>query len=92
MAADPKVSANSTKKDEMMAVGAAANILFWSSVSRQLAAASWPGAAAAIVTMQLSKNCKPGPILDLATLPGSVAASVFTARKPCACQLKEDPS
>lgn len=77
------------KQEEILALGAAANILFWSYVSRQLVAASWPGAAAAIVTMQLSKSCKPGPLLDLATLPGSVAASVLNERKPCACQLKD---
>lgn len=77
------------KTDELLALGAAANVLFWSYVSRQLVNASWPGTAAAIVTMELSKTCKPGPILDLATLPGSVAASVFTTKKPCSCELKD---
>jgi hypothetical protein len=80
-----------THKEDTLAVGAAANILFWSLVSRQLVGASWPGAASAIVTMQLARNCKTGPLLDLATLPGSVAASVLSDRKPCACQIKDLP-
>jgi hypothetical protein len=78
-----------SSKGETLAVGAAANLLFWGLVSRQLTGASWPGAAAAIVTMKLAESCKPGPLLDLATLPGSVAASVLAQSKPCACQLKD---
>ena len=74
-----------------MAVGAAANLLFWSYVSRQVTGASWPGAALAVFTMNLSKTCKPGPLLDLANLPGSVAASVIQTRPPCSCQLNGKP-
>ena len=76
-------------QENSLAVGAAANILFWSWVSRTTLGAPWLGGAAAIVTMNLAKNCKPGPLLDLATLPGSVAASVLASQKPCACKLKE---
>jgi len=78
-------------QDKTLAVGAAANILFWSWVSRTTLGAPWVGGAAAIVTMNLAKSCKPGPLLDLATLPGSVAASVLATQKPCKCQLKEGP-